>query len=225
MYSCSACSSENERKSHYDTHARTHTGERPFVACEMCGYSCSRADDLTRHMRTHTGAKPFACEECPATFSEADSLKKHMRTHTGEKPFACDACPATFSRVDNLKAHMRTHTGEKPFVCSICPSAFAQAGTLSRHMMTHSRYAPCDVHTAGFVYIYEKGVSARACMDAWICVSGFTSIEISSNDCTVEACAVIMLVTWCRLSSLWLIHFVVTIIELCIHGCLYLRES
>jgi hypothetical protein len=139
MYCCSACSYQSNDKSHYNVHARTHTGERPF-ACDLCGFSCSQSGSLKVHMRRHTGEKPFACEECSYICDQRSHMKRHMRTHTGEKPFVCSVCQSAFTTASYLKIHMRTHTGEKPYICTVCEASFATSSNLSKHVRIHLRY-------------------------------------------------------------------------------------
>ena len=171
---CKYCQKPFRHFSTYQSHLRTHTGEKPFV-CKICNKTYTQKGNLTKHMLLHTDEKPFECEMCGKRFAQKTYLVNHIRTHTGERPFACHICNKRFAQRGNLskhvmlhrniknhvcpmcgkryvqshslKIHMRSHTGEKPFSCQLCPKTFAQNSYLKQHCLRFHekvRY-PCHI--------------------------------------------------------------------------------
>ncbi|XP_077111113.1 uncharacterized protein LOC143766975 isoform X2 [Ranitomeya variabilis] len=175
-FSCSECGKCFNKKLHFITHQRTHTGEKPF-SCSECGKCFTLKVSLVRHQRIHTGEKPFSCSECgkcfkwkaqlvshhishtelkPFSCSECGkcftvkvSLVRHQRIHTGEKPFSCSECGKCFNYKSCFVTHQRTHTGEKPFSCSECGKCFNQKSYLLTHHRTHTGEKPFSCSECG----------------------------------------------------------------------------
>ncbi|XP_073409745.1 uncharacterized protein [Dendrobates tinctorius] len=147
-FSCSECGKCFKKKSFFDSHWRTHTGEKPF-SCSECGKCFSRKWNLVVHQRSHTGEKPFSCSECRKCYNNKESLVLHQRIHTGEKPFSCSECRKCFIYKHSLVLHQRTHTGEKPFSCSECGKCFTWKIELDRHQRPHTGEKPFSCSECG----------------------------------------------------------------------------
>ncbi|XP_073417553.1 uncharacterized protein [Dendrobates tinctorius] len=113
-FTCSECGKCFNKKFHFVTHQRIHTGEKPF-SCSECGKCFAYKSLLVTHHRTHTGEKPFSCSECGKCFNCKGNLTQHQITHIGKKPFSCSECGKCYKRKGNLEQHETTHIGELPF--------------------------------------------------------------------------------------------------------------
>ncbi|CAB3993878.1 zinc finger 664-like, partial [Paramuricea clavata] len=163
-YSCSFCKKSFKWRSHWKSHERIHTGERPFQ-CEICGKTFTRSDGLQCHRALHTSAL-YSClprglpHECRRTaHHEVQSslpvcrlcskrcysfagLMKHMQKHKGGTDYKCEVCNKKFTKRSALDVHSRVHTGIKPYRCNICTKTFSIHGNLKRHLLIHSGERP-----------------------------------------------------------------------------------
>ncbi|EJD41193.1 hypothetical protein AURDEDRAFT_169780 [Auricularia subglabra TFB-10046 SS5] len=48
--------------------------------CHECGFAFDRPSALQTHARTHTGERPYQCTECGKDFSTTTNLFRHMRS-------------------------------------------------------------------------------------------------------------------------------------------------
>ena len=106
-YSCSFCKKSFKWRSHWKSHERIHTGERPFQ-CEICGKTFTRSDGLQCHRALHTSSLHSClpqglphesrtahevqsslpvCRLCSKRCYSFAGLMKHMQKHKG-KDFA-----------------------------------------------------------------------------------------------------------------------------------------
>ncbi|XP_058023744.1 uncharacterized protein LOC131190438 [Ahaetulla prasina] len=141
LYRCTECGNSFNNSSHFISHQRTHSGEKPYK-CLDCGKSFSENSSLTSHKRIHSGEKPYRCVDCGKGFSQSGQLTSHKRIHTGEKLYTCAECGKNFSQNGQLTSHKRIHSGEKPYKCPVCGKSFSQSGHLTFHKRIHTGEKP-----------------------------------------------------------------------------------
>lgn len=56
-----------------------------FFQCSHCGNKYTRRTDYEKHGRSHTGEKPYECTLCKKKFIRKSNLDKHLRIHTEQK--------------------------------------------------------------------------------------------------------------------------------------------
>ena len=105
--------------------------------CQFCRKPFRHFSSYQSHVRTHTGEKPFTCKLCNKNFTQKGNLTKHMLLHKNEKPFKCDVCGKQFAQKGSLKSHLLRHTKNDFFKCSICDKSFKQLTHLVAHEQVH----------------------------------------------------------------------------------------
>ena len=143
-YPCEVCQKVFSEKTRLIIHARTHSGERPYV-CEDCGFSCSQKDNLRlhkefRHPVSGQQEKKFTCDICSASFLTNSNLRRHVLIHSDVKQWVCETCGKSFKDAGSLKQHTFSH-GSSEYRCSLCQQSFSSPLYLNRHL---SRLHPAD---------------------------------------------------------------------------------
>ncbi|KAH9255275.1 hypothetical protein BASA81_006715 [Batrachochytrium salamandrivorans] len=108
-----------------------------FFECTKCGKRFPQACGLRSHAKVHTGERPFGCNLCGKRFSHLYDLKCHDRIHTGEKPFGCDICGRMFSQSTNLSSHRRLHVPGSLLTCNVCGLSFPSSPEILHHRRIH----------------------------------------------------------------------------------------
>ena len=70
---------------------------KKIYQCEYCSYTSTYKNNFESHVRTHTGEKPFACDQCPLRFATQGYFKTHLKIHSGESKVACSYCGLKFN--------------------------------------------------------------------------------------------------------------------------------
>lgn len=140
------CTKAFARPCQLEEHARSHSGERPFVCNEPgCGQAFLREYHLKRHYDgKHAKEKPLLCsfEGCGKRFASGHHLKRHEQAHEGSGIKCPHGCEEKFKKRSQLERHVREqHLGLLPFVCKHerddgepCGQAFATKGKRDVHI-------------------------------------------------------------------------------------------
>ncbi|XP_054276639.1 zinc finger protein ZFP2-like [Macrosteles quadrilineatus] len=147
-FNCTFCNKSFKHSWNFQSHIRSHTGERPFV-CSICSKTFTDKSALNAHTRiAHFTEKTHKCTFCGKAFKLKKQLDRHERIHTGHQYHRCEICGKLFTQKSNLMKHSVLHSGEKPYVCPVCEKPFAQKDNLNIHIIRHhSQQTPviCDV--------------------------------------------------------------------------------
>ncbi|CAB3978870.1 chromosome alignment-maintaining phospho 1-like [Paramuricea clavata] len=122
-YRCAFCKKSFKWHSHWKSHERIHTGEKPFK-CEICGKSFARSDGLQCHKLTHitvrhlprtpgkgsTQATAVACKNPPT--ESAEQISNVTKELEQKKLFNCNHCNRIFYSSAGVVKHMQVHKGE-----------------------------------------------------------------------------------------------------------------
>ncbi|XP_053148320.1 zinc finger protein with KRAB and SCAN domains 7-like isoform X2 [Hemicordylus capensis] len=181
-YQCTTCGNSFSDRSNLYEHQRTHSGEKPCLACgksfshgsahavHQCvckqeyrhgGNGFSATDKLASHQRRHTGEKSHTCSECGKSFSRKGKLSIHQRIHTGEKPYTCSVCGKRFRDSSALIKHHVIHTGEKPYTCSECGKSFSRKDILFAHQRIHTGEKPYVCSECGKNFRYYSNLASH----------------------------------------------------------------
>lgn len=90
--------------------------KRKIFSCTVCGKQFRLKHNLLNHARTHTGEKPFVCKHkgCGKRFNHSGNLLKHMRRcgiSYAQRPYPCPVagCSKRYMEACDLRNHRKSH--------------------------------------------------------------------------------------------------------------------
>ncbi len=110
-YSCSFCKKSFKWRSHWKSHERIHTGDRPFK-CEICGKTFTRSDGLQCHRAIHATAIDSCLhhESRCTTYTAAQPNMRKFQEVQSSLP-QCRLCDKRCYSFAGLMKHMQKHKG------------------------------------------------------------------------------------------------------------------
>lgn len=134
-FTCKFCDKGFYNNTGYESHMRTHTGEKPFK-CDLCDQAFSVKTNWKDHMLFHSGDESFKCTECDRVFRSRLSVASHCLHFHGvvkdrksskvtiapptvvdekkdpnAETFECSYCRRILASAEHLEAHQNSHTG------------------------------------------------------------------------------------------------------------------
>ena len=105
-FRCQFCQKPFQHFSSYQSHVRSHTGEKPFK-CDLCNKHFTQKGNLRKHVILHQNKRPFVCNICDKRFTQKGNLKSHVLRHS--KYHKCNVCDKSFKKMDHFLAHKQIH--------------------------------------------------------------------------------------------------------------------
>ncbi|XP_013396741.1 zinc finger protein ZFAT [Lingula anatina] len=166
---CEFCGKLFHTKNEYESHVRTHTGEKPFQ-CDHpeCEYKAGTKDNLRRHVEKEHENMTYQCPECDYEGVNRTQLWNHMQKHKS-RPLECPECQEVFNGKKRLKSHLRikhpaytaedirkactnvmkrhNKLGRRSVKCPYCERMFcATSKDLQKHIWIHEGIKPYKCH-------------------------------------------------------------------------------
>ena len=144
MYTCKYCPMVFYRRTEYERHERTHTGERPY-RCHICAKAFNRTWNLKIHklnvhgIRSSRFGKEIEMTQTarspPPQPSEEDAFEEEEVVEQTIAPsLNCQYCGKHMTSESSLKVHERTHLQQDAHQCRVCGLYFSREWNLKKHL-------------------------------------------------------------------------------------------
>ncbi|XP_030032820.1 zinc finger protein 569 isoform X1 [Manduca sexta] len=108
-YPCDKCDRSYKNQGNLRSHQRlAHEGVLNHV-CSECGEAFPTRAGRDTHARIHSGAKPYKCNYCGKAYRAKNTLDRHIEIHFDVRKYECDICSKKFRKRTHLNYHLRTH--------------------------------------------------------------------------------------------------------------------